>query len=53
MAVLNDGGAFMDRLESAKRRQLRSMLVNLFGESVVNRLSPNHLAILGVEPFDH
>lgn len=51
MAVLEDGGAFMARLEATKRKQLRALLVNLLGEKVVAALSPNHLAILGVEAF--
>lgn len=51
MAVLEDGGAFMARLEAAKRRQLRTLLVNLLGENVVVSLSPDQLAVLGVEAF--
>ena len=51
MAVLEDGGAFMSRLEAAKRRQLRALLANLVGEKVVASLGPDHLAILGIEPF--
>jgi hypothetical protein len=51
MAVLNDGGAFMARLEATKRHQLRALLVNLLGEKVVASLSPDHLAILGVGSF--
>ncbi len=52
MAVLNDGGAFMARLEAAKRHQLRALLINLFGKSFVDGLSHDHLAILGVESFN-
>ncbi|MFN3523963.1 MAG: reverse transcriptase domain-containing protein [Phenylobacterium sp.] len=51
MAVLEDGGAFMARLEAAKRHQLRALLVNLLGEKVVASLGPDRLAILGVEAF--
>lgn len=52
MAVLEDGGAFMARLEAAKRRQLRALLVNLLGEEVVVSLGPDRLAIVGVGPFE-
>lgn len=51
MAVLEDGGAFMSRLEGVKRNQLRALLVNLLGEPVVAALSSDQLAILGVEAF--
>jgi hypothetical protein len=51
MAVLEDGGEFMARLDAAKRRQLRGLLVNLLGEGVVDSLDPDRLAILGVEGF--
>ena len=51
MAVLNDSGTFMARLEAAKQRQIRALLVNLLGGSVVKNLSHDHLAILGAEPF--
>lgn len=51
MAVLDDGGDFMNRLEAAKQRQLRSLLVQILGAKVVDRLSPDELAVLGAEPF--
>jgi len=51
MAVLDDGGEFMARLEAAKRHQLRALLVNLLGEKAVRELRPEHRAILGVEAF--
>jgi hypothetical protein len=51
MAVLEDGGEFMARLEGAKRRQLRTLLVNLLGEKTVTALRQEHMAILGVEAF--
>ena len=51
MAVLEDGGDFMARLEACKQRQLRALLVNLLGTKVVGSLGPDHLAILGVEAF--
>jgi RNA-directed DNA polymerase len=51
MAVLEDGGAFMARLEASKRHQLRALLVNLLGEEVVGSLGQDQLAVLGVEAF--
>lgn len=51
MSVLDDGGAFMARLEAIKQRQLRELLVNLVGIDVVDNLSADHLSIFGVRPF--
>jgi hypothetical protein len=51
MAVLDDRGDFMSRLEAAKRRQLRTLLENLIGRRVVDGLKPNQLAVLGIELF--
>jgi hypothetical protein len=51
MAVLDDGGDFMARLEAAKRRQLRALLVDLLGERGVDSLDNKKLAILGIEAF--
>lgn len=51
MAVLDHPDEFLSRLEAAKQRHLRALLVSLVGKAAVQRLDDDRLAILGLKPF--
>ncbi len=53
MAVLDNPEDFISRLEAAKKRYLRLLLVALIGEKAVSGLNDNQLAILGLRAFEH
>jgi hypothetical protein len=51
MAVLNDSGQFLSRLEASKQRKLRSFMVEVIGNDAVKALDQGRLAILGLQLF--
>jgi RNA-directed DNA polymerase len=51
MAILDNRDDFVARLQAAKNKQLKSLLISLVGENVVQRLDESRLAILGLQPF--
>jgi hypothetical protein len=53
MAVLDHPDEFMSRLEAAKQKHLRSLLVSLIGQRAVQGLDDDRLSILGLQPFKY
>jgi retron-type reverse transcriptase len=53
MAVLDNPNDFILRLEAAKERSLRALLISLIGKNAVRELDHDRLAILGLEDFNH
>jgi hypothetical protein len=51
MMVLDDAGAFLDRLEAAKRRCIEKLLSEMLGSEAVRHLDEKRSAVLGLSPF--
>ena len=52
MAVLEDGGAFQNKLMQEKHRHLRGLLVEILGKEAVDNMSKEKMAVLGLDIFD-
>ena len=51
MQVLDNPEDFLARLEAAKRKRLKCLLVEILGKHTVEHLNEKHLSILGLVPF--
>jgi hypothetical protein len=51
MAVLDDPSAFLGRLEAAKTKCIKSLLIEMLGSEAVRNLDEKRSAVLGLSPF--
>lgn len=51
MAVLDDAKSFFDRLEAAKRRQLKNLVTEIIGKKAADALDDDRQAVLGLKSF--